>query len=108
MTARKKLKVNESIITKAKQVLEFAQQRAATAADRIELSNALFSPDGKATELFATEAERTVFCRTKEYKRILALLDTLPQPQVKGDVYTIRLPGSLPTRDACPPSPSKT
>lgn len=93
--------MNDSIITKAERVLEFAQQRAATAADRIELSNALFSPDGK-----ATEAERTAFCRTKEYKRILALLNTLPQPQIKGDVYLIRVPGSLKTRDACPPSPS--
>lgn len=105
---RKKLQDNNPIIAKAQKVLEFAQQRATTAANWMELSNALFSPDGKATELFATEAERTAFCRTKEYKRILALLDTLPQPPVKDEVYIIRVPGSLPTRDACPPSPSKT
>lgn len=107
MAARKKLKEKDHLRVKAQQVLEFARRRAATAADRIELSNALYSPDGKATELFATEAERTAFCRTKEYKEILALMATLPQPQVKSDVYTIKVPGRLQTRPACPPSPSK-
>jgi len=89
MTAKNnknKRKVSPRIVAKARQVLEFAQQRAAKAADWIELSNALFGLGGKGTELFATEPERTAFCRTEEYKRILALMDTLPQPQVKGFV----------------------
>jgi hypothetical protein len=30
----------------------------------LELSNALFGPGGKATLAFATEAERTAFCKT--------------------------------------------
>ncbi|MGH7170631.1 MAG: toxin-antitoxin system HicB family antitoxin, partial [Gemmataceae bacterium] len=89
---------------KARQVLKFAEQRAAKVADWIELSNALFGLGGKATELFPTESERTAFCRTEEYKRILALMDTLPHPPVKGfmemissanGAISVRLPRSV-------------
>jgi hypothetical protein len=104
MAAKNKAKISARIIAKARQVLKFAQERAATAGDWIELSNALFSVGGKATELFATESERTAFCRTAEYKRILALMDTLPHPPVKGFVemissangaISVRLPRSV-------------
>src|SRR5262245_11555658 len=104
MTAKKKSQVGRRIVARARQVLAFAQQRAAKAADWIELSNALFGLGGKATELFPTETERTAFCRTEEYKSILALMDTLPQPQVKGFVdmvasangaISVRLPRSV-------------
>jgi hypothetical protein len=89
MVMRTKHKASPKIVAKAKEVLAFAQQRAATAVDWLELSNALYGVGGKATELFATESERTAFCRTKEYKEILALMDTLPQPQAKGFVKMV-------------------
>jgi hypothetical protein len=104
MATKKQSKVSARIIAKARQVLEFAQERVAKAADWIELSNALFGVGGKATEVFPTEAERTAFCRTEEYKRILALMDTLPQPRVKGfmemvssanGAISVRLPRSV-------------
>src|ERR1700680_1069599 len=104
MAANRKSKVSPRIVAKARQLLEFAQQRAAKAMDWIELSNALFGLGGKATELFPTESERTAWSRTEEYRRILALLDTLPQPQVKGWVdmvasangaISVRLPRSV-------------
>ncbi|HEY7157066.1 MAG TPA: toxin-antitoxin system HicB family antitoxin [Gemmataceae bacterium] len=104
MAAKKKPKVSARIIAKARQVLEFAQQRAARAADWIELSNALYGPGGQATELFPTESERTAFCRTEEYKQILALMNTLPNPPVKGfmemvasanGAISVRLPRSV-------------
>jgi HicB family len=104
MAETKKLKVSPKIAAKARQVLEFAEQRAAREADWIELSNALFGVGGKATELFTTESERTAFCRTKEYKRILAIMDDLPRPHVKGFVdlvasangaISVRLPRSV-------------
>jgi HicB family len=104
MAAKKKPKVSPKIVAKARQVLAFAHQRAATAADWIDLSNALFGLGGKATELFPTESERTAFSRTEEYRRLLALLDTLPQPKVKGFVemvasangaISVRLPRSV-------------
>jgi predicted HicB family RNase H-like nuclease len=104
MAAKKKTKVNPKILAKARQVLEFAQHRAETAADWIELSNAVFGLGGKATELFDTESERTAFSQTEECKQIHALMDTLPQPQVKGFVemvasangaISVRLPRSV-------------
>ncbi len=104
MVAKKKTNVSARIVAKARQVLEFAQQRAAKAADWIELSNALFGLGGKATELFLTESERTAFCRTEEYKQILTLMNTLPHPPVKGFVdmiasangaNSVRLPRSV-------------
>jgi hypothetical protein len=104
MAAKKKTKVSPRIVAKARQVLEFAEQRAREAADCMELSNALFAPDGKATEAFATPAERMAFSKTQEYKRVLALMDTLPRPPVKGFVemvpsvngaISVRLPRSV-------------
>ena len=93
-----------SIAARARQLLEFAEQRAAQAADWLELHNALFGLGGKANELFTTEAERTAFSRAPESKRIFALMDRLPSPPVKGFVellatangaISIRLPRSV-------------
>src|SRR5438552_547605 len=89
MAAKKKTKMRSGILAKARQVLEFAERCAAKAADRAEFRNALFTPNGKASLLFPTEAERTAFCRTKEYKRILALMDKLPPPPVKGVIRVV-------------------
>src|SRR2546423_9565226 len=104
MPAKKISQVSSKIVARARQVLEFAEQRAATATDWMELSNALFSPNGKATVAFATQAERTAFCKTQEYKQILALLDQLPTPAVKeiidltataNGAISVRLPRSV-------------
>ena len=70
----------------------------------MELSNALFGPGGKATVAFPSERERTAFCKTAEYKRILAVMDRLPAPPVKEVVQltasangaiSVRLPRSV-------------
>jgi hypothetical protein len=74
-------------------VLAFAERRAKEAKYESELFNSLFSPNGKATVMFPTEAERNAFCRTKEYKQILSLLDTLPDPPVTGSMGPFRLTG---------------
>jgi hypothetical protein len=81
MGAKAKPKVSKSTAAKAREVLEFAESRAATVADWLELHFAVFGLGGKATELFPTEAERSAFLQTEEYQRFLALLDTLPRPQ---------------------------
>lgn len=100
----KKPRVSRRIVAKAREVLAFAEQRARQAADWMELSNAWFSPDGKATLVLRTEKERTEVCKTPEYERILEQLDTLPSPPVKGIVeltasahgaISVRLPRSL-------------
>src|SRR5271165_5791242 len=70
----------------------------------MELSNTLFGPGGKATLAFPTEAERTAFCKTAEYKRLLSLMDRLPSPPVKefidltssaNGAISVRLPRSV-------------
>jgi hypothetical protein len=102
--AKKKIPPSQPIIAKAKQVLAFAEQRAQQAADWLELSNALFGVGGKATLAFTTDAERTSFCKTDQYKRLLALLDGLSAPPVKEIVeltasangaISVRLPRSV-------------
>jgi hypothetical protein len=49
----------------------------------VERHNALFGLGSRATTLFPTEEERKTLVRMPEYKRILVLLDSLPQPPVK-------------------------
>src|SRR5436305_585022 len=104
MAARKKTPVSRAVLTKARQLLGYAEERAGQAADWAELHNALFGLGGKATELLTTEAERTAFARTAEWKRILALLDGLPPPAVKefgellataNGAISVRLPRSV-------------
>ena len=104
MHAKKKIAVRPEIAAKARQALLFAEERARSAADWVELHNALFGLGGKANALFCTEADRTAFGRTEEHKRILALLDTLPHPPVKDFVemvahangaISVRLPRSV-------------
>ncbi len=104
MPVKKKADVSKAIIAKARRVLEFAEQRASQAADWMEVSNALFAPDGEATRAFTDEAERTAFSKTAEYKRILALLDRLPAPPVQeiidltataNGAISVRLPRSV-------------
>jgi hypothetical protein len=96
--------VSKEITGKARQILEFAESRAKEAADWLELHFALFGLGGIANELLATETERTAFCRTVEYKRILALMDTLPRPANKetselvssaNGAISVRLPRSV-------------
>ena len=104
MATKKATVVSPRIRAKARQVLAFAEQRAAEAASWLDLSNALFGLGGKATEAFPTERERTAFCKTEEYKRVLALMDRLPAPPVKEFVelaasangaISVRLPRSV-------------
>src|SRR5262249_15750371 len=69
-----------------------------------ELHFALFGVNGKASELFPTEAERAAFLRTAEYKQLLALVDRMPRPDKKNvrefvssvnGAISVRLPRSV-------------
>jgi hypothetical protein len=104
MAAKKKPPVSAKVVAAARRVLEYAERRARDAADWMELSNTLFGPGGKATLAFPTEAERTAFTKTEEYKRLLALMDRLPSPPVKefidltasaNGAISVRLPRSV-------------
>src|SRR5262249_38089597 len=103
MVAKKDARVSSIIVSKDRNMLGFEEQRAAQAADWLELSNALFGLGGKATEAFPSERERTAFCKTAEYKRLLLLMDRLPAPPVKelvelassaNGAISVRLPRS--------------
>jgi hypothetical protein len=96
--------VSTRTVAKARQVLAFAEQRATEVADWLELHFALFGVNGKATELFPNEDERSAFLRSPQYKRILALMDTLPRPPDKevrefvssaNGAISVRLPRSV-------------
>jgi predicted HicB family RNase H-like nuclease len=104
MATERKTKPDRKITAKARQVLAFAEEKARQVADWVELDNALFGIAGKATESFTTVAERTAFSKTAEYKRILALFNTLPSPPVKemgellataNGAISVRLPRSV-------------
>jgi hypothetical protein len=81
MTATAKAKASKGIASKVRQVLEFAESKAKEVSDWLELHFALFGVGGKATELFPSETERSAFLRSAEYKRINALMNTLPHPK---------------------------
>ncbi|MBI1915620.1 MAG: toxin-antitoxin system HicB family antitoxin [Planctomycetes bacterium] len=104
MAARKKTTVSRGVQAKARQLLAFAEERAAQAADWVELHNALFGLGGKATALLPTESERTAFAKTAECKRLFTLFDRLPSPAVKdfgellataNGAISVRLPRSV-------------
>jgi hypothetical protein len=104
MVANRDANVSPKIRAKARAVLAFAEQHGGQTANWLELSNALFGPGGKATVAFPSERERTAFCKTEEYKRILAVMDRLPAPPVKEVVrltasangaISVRLPRSV-------------
>ncbi len=68
-------------ITKARQALEFAKEKARECQTWIELSNALYGIGGKFAELFPTESERTQFIKTEECEQIAQLLDEFGGPE---------------------------
>ena len=83
MAAKTKPVGSKQIRAKALQVLAFAEQQVSKVGDWLELHFALFGVEGKANELFPTEAERAAFLRTAEYKQLLALMERLPRPEKK-------------------------
>jgi hypothetical protein len=104
MSARKRTKASGNVLARARQLLAFAEEQAARAADWVELHNALFGLGGRAMALFPTEADRTALSRTPEYKKVLALMDGLPSPPVKefadllataNGAISVRLPRSV-------------
>ena len=92
------------IAAKAKIVLAYATEKARECRYSNELFNSIFSPTGKATELFPTEADRRAYTRTRESKAVYQLIRTLPNPPVTEFVdmsandhrtLSLRLPKSV-------------
>src|SRR5437773_1911359 len=72
------------ITLKARQLLAFAEERAKQTANWVELHNALFGLGGRATGTLTTESVRRASARSDGWRRVVAPLDTLPPPCVKG------------------------
>ncbi len=90
MATTRKAKIPRRITAKAREVLKFAEQRAKEVADSFALSNSVFAANGEASRAFPTAADRTAFCQTPEYRRILKLRDTLPWPPLQEGVVDLR------------------
>lgn len=65
-------KAHSSAITEA---LSYARRLRGKGLTWIELSNALFGPGGKLTELCPTEAERAVLAKTSGFQQLLRVIE---------------------------------
>jgi hypothetical protein len=57
------------------EALRYTRQLREKGLNWVEVSNALFGPGGKLTELCPTEAERTALARTSEFRQILQMIE---------------------------------
>lgn len=90
--------------TKAKQILESAQQEASKVTTWADLSNFLFDPDdGIISKAYPVGAERTAFMNSAEYEAIGKLIDEVQErtgfiegmtPKKSGK-FVVRMPRSL-------------
>jgi hypothetical protein len=80
MAVKVKPMVNARIKAKAIELLTYAREKAPACQYSNELFNAIFSPSGQATVIFPKESDRAAFFRTKEYRDIRKLADSLPRP----------------------------
>lgn len=104
MAVKVKPTVNAMIKAKATELLTYAREKADACRFSNELFNAIFSPSGQAAIVFPKESDRAAFFRTKEYRDIRKLAESLPRPPVEhvGDLLansnlaiTLRLPRSV-------------
>lgn len=67
----------------------------------VEANNAIYSPGGPFTRLFATKEDREVFQKSAERKQIDDLIDSLPDPPVRPEPkeysgkFNVRIPKTL-------------
>ena len=92
MAGKKTLKVDRSIVAKARKVLAVAKQRAAEAENQLQLRNLLYAPEGLVTTTFPTADERRAYFKTKEADLIRALILSLPRPQISNEEITVFIP----------------
>jgi hypothetical protein len=93
-------------MSKASELLEKAQELAASATSWADLSNALFDPTvGIVAQAFDSRAEREVFVQTPEYRQIRELIDQARDrfgllagaTPITTSRFVVRLPRSLQT-----------
>ena len=67
----------------------------------VEANNSIYGPGGRFVKLFPTKTDRVAFARTEESRKIDALIDRLPEPDVRSSregysgKFVVRVPKSL-------------
>ena len=77
-------KKKRTIQARAADVLRTAESAAKSAGNWIELHNALFGIGGAATLEFTTDADRTAFAKTDEFRRIMDLVESAKADEPVG------------------------
>lgn len=77
---KSKPKSKDTLASKASQTLKRAKELVAEGVDAPTFWNSLFGVGALYGRLFSTEAERTAFTKTYEWKQIFELMDTLDDP----------------------------
>ena len=94
----------ETIAVRAKEVLKLARRLQSQGKNWVEVQNALYGPGGKCSKLFPTQADRTAYAKTDEFRQITEILNQLPDPPVQNESQSlegasgnlhVRLPRSL-------------
>ena len=87
-----------SVKERAEQVLAVAQELQEQGKTWMQANDALFSPNGLATILFPTKAERKKLAASPIHKKIVEILESLERTEEIDDVsgnFVVRVPRSL-------------
>lgn len=90
-----------SVKSRAQELLEFARSLQDSGLTWVEANNALYGPGSRFVTLFPTKADRMAFAKTEESHMIDALIDCLPEPDVRparqeySGRFVVRVPKSL-------------
>ena len=90
-----------SVKSRAQELLEFAHSLQDSGLTWVEANNALYGPGSRFVQLFPTKTDRVAFTRTAESRQIDALIDRLPEPDVRpsreeySGRFVVRVPKSL-------------
>jgi predicted HicB family RNase H-like nuclease len=87
--------------SRAQELLEFARSLQNSGLTWVEANNAIYGPGGRFVHLFPTKTDRVAFAKTEESRQIDALIDSLPEPDVRpsreeySGKFVVRVPKSL-------------
>jgi HicB family len=90
-----------SLKSRAQELLEFARSLHATGLTWVEANNAIYGVGGRFTKLFPTRTDRLAFARMEEGRKLDALIDALPEPEVRlsreeySGKFVVRVPKSI-------------
>ena len=87
--------------SRAQELVDFARSLQDSGLTWVEANNSIYGPGGRFVTLFPTKTDRVAFARTAESRQIDALIDRLPEPDVRSSraeysgKFVVRVPKSL-------------